>query len=197
MHRLYANTLTSLYLVHGDRLRRPFCDSVFPAISINFTPAVSVPHRDHANLADGLCWVLAGGSFDPKRGGHMVLHELKLLIEFPPGSSILFPSAILTHSNTAIQEGEERWSVTQFAAGGLFRWVEYGYHTIRNLGIYHRSIEEKIMADRPQLWRKRLALLSSPASLHADRDEIRTVTAPFKKLLKLATSAMRARDRHD
>lgn len=51
------------------------------------------------------------------------------MIEFPPGSTIIIPSAALRHSNAAIQQGETRYSFTQYTAGGLFRWVDQGYQT--------------------------------------------------------------------
>lgn len=49
------------------------------------------------------------------------------MVEFPPGSTVLIPSAILSHSNVDIREGERRYSFTQYAPGGLFRWVEHGF----------------------------------------------------------------------
>lgn len=62
-----------------------------------------------------------------KAGQHLVLWDLKVVIEFPPGSTILIPSAALRHSNTAIAKGETRYSFTQYSAGGLFRWVVQGF----------------------------------------------------------------------
>lgn len=56
----------------------------------------------------------------------MVLWDLKLVIEFPPGSTILLPSAAIAHSNTTIGRREMRCSFTQFTAGGLFRWTAHG-----------------------------------------------------------------------
>ena len=44
-----------------------------------------------------------------------------------PGSTILIPSALITHYNIDILEGETRYSVTQYTAGGLFRFVEHGF----------------------------------------------------------------------
>jgi hypothetical protein len=84
-------------------------------------------HTDHKNLAFGWCSVASLGSFDPKKGGHLILWDCKLVVEFPPGSTVLIPSAILSHSNVDIGEGEKRYSFTQYAAGGLFRWVEHGF----------------------------------------------------------------------
>lgn len=57
------------------------------------------------------------------------MKELKLIVEFPASSTILIPSAVITHSNTPVGEHETRSSLVQYAAGGLFRWVENGYMT--------------------------------------------------------------------
>jgi hypothetical protein len=62
-------------------------------------------------------------------GGHLILWDLKLVIESPPGSTIIIPSGALRHSNIAIRTGESRYSFTQYTAGGLFRWVDHGYQT--------------------------------------------------------------------
>ena len=55
-----------------------------------------------------------------------MLWDLDLVIEFPPGSTILLPSAAIAHSNTSIGRRESRCSFTQFTAGGLFRWTTHG-----------------------------------------------------------------------
>jgi hypothetical protein len=74
-----------------------------------------------------MCAVTAFGDFDPKKGGHLILWECGLVIEFPPGSTILLPSATISHSNVTIGRDERRYSFTQYTAGGLFRWVENGF----------------------------------------------------------------------
>lgn len=84
-------------------------------------------------MSHGICSITALGSFDPKAGGHIVLHELELVIEFPPGSTVLIPSAIITHSNTKIQSGENRYSFTQYAAGSLFSYIDNGLKSKREL----------------------------------------------------------------
>ncbi|KAF8868766.1 hypothetical protein BD779DRAFT_1387118, partial [Infundibulicybe gibba] len=55
--------------------------------------------------------------------------DARLVIEFPAGSTILIPSGSMRHSNTTIGKAETRLSFTQFCAGSLFRWVEYGFQT--------------------------------------------------------------------
>jgi hypothetical protein len=115
-------------------LRRPYDSKVgvYPCCSINVgRHTASYPHTDTANLAQSWCSITAIGDFDPKLGGHLVLKELGLVIEFPASSTVLIPSALITHSNVPVREHEARFSIVQYAAGGLFRWVENGFMTDR------------------------------------------------------------------
>ncbi|KAL1685119.1 hypothetical protein GGG16DRAFT_66948 [Schizophyllum commune] len=123
----YNDTMKKLF--ESDRtLRRNFPRSVWACVTINFGPrTVTYKHRDFGNLSFGWCAITALGDFNPDLGGDLVLWECKLIIRFPPGSTVLIPSAIINHSNTAIAEGETRYSVTQYTSGALFRWVEHGF----------------------------------------------------------------------
>ncbi|KAJ6459298.1 hypothetical protein C8R45DRAFT_1221437 [Mycena sanguinolenta] len=118
-------------LAEWDRsLRWPFESSIFAACTFNFGPRASTcPHLDFGNLAWGWCAITALGSFDADRGGHLILWDLKMVIRFPAGATILIPSAILRHSNVPVQRHEMRSSFVQYTAGGLFRWVRNGFMT--------------------------------------------------------------------
>lgn len=160
MYEYYENRLGKLFL-EDDTLKRPF-NSIFTAASYNLGPqVVCFPHVDFANLPFGWCAITAIGNFDPKKGGHLILWDYKLIIEFPPGSTILIPSAIIKHSNTKIFEGETRYSFTQFAAGGLFRWVDNKFQT---LATYRDSLtkEERLELEKANegRWRFGLGLFS-------------------------------------
>jgi hypothetical protein len=72
------------------------------------------------------------GDFNPDAGGHLVLWDFKLVVRFPAGSTVLIPSTLLLHSNTPIRSGEARYSIVQYAAGGLFRWAHGGFTSERN-----------------------------------------------------------------
>ncbi|KAJ7751851.1 hypothetical protein B0H14DRAFT_2222459, partial [Mycena olivaceomarginata] len=81
--------------------------SPFAAATFNLGPvSVSPPHVDGGNKADGMCLIGTLGDFNPDHGGHLVCWDYDLIIRFPPGCSILIPSAVVTHSNTPIQDGE-------------------------------------------------------------------------------------------
>lgn len=101
-----------------------FPSSPFCALTINMGPqTVCLPHRDYWNLAYGTCPIGVLGPFDHRTGGQLILHEPKLIIELRRGDVMFIPSAAVTHENAPIAEGEERYSFTQYTAGGLFRYV--------------------------------------------------------------------------
>ncbi|KAJ7880729.1 hypothetical protein B0H14DRAFT_2566128 [Mycena olivaceomarginata] len=111
-------------------LRRNFPGGIFAACTFNFGPlAVCTSHIDFANLAWGWCAITALSDFDLDQGGHLILWDLRLVIHFPPGSTILIPSALICHSNVPIQDHEYQASFVQYTAGGLFRWVRNGFWT--------------------------------------------------------------------
>ncbi|KAI0755738.1 hypothetical protein C8Q74DRAFT_1175577, partial [Fomes fomentarius] len=129
MHQEYRHTMNALCSANR-RLKPNFKRNVFGACTFNLGPKVQTKiHTDHLNYAPGWCGIIALGEYDYTKGGHLVLWDLKLVIEFPPGSLIFIPSAILRHSNTTVGDNERRRSFTQFSAGGLFRWVECGFQT--------------------------------------------------------------------
>jgi hypothetical protein len=133
LHSYYKSTLNRLH--KWDKgLKRNFLPVllVFAAATFNFGPAtVTLPHLDFANLAWGWCAITALGHFDPDQGRHLILWDLMLIIRFPPGSTILIPSALMRHSNCSILPGEKRFSFTQFTAAGIFRFVDNDFRTDR------------------------------------------------------------------
>lgn len=103
-------------------------------VTINLGPrTVTAPHRDHANLAAGWCVITAMGDFDHQEGGQLVLWELGLVIDFPAGSSIAIPSALVTHFNVGVGTGQHRYSVTQYCSGHLCRYVDNKMATDKTL----------------------------------------------------------------
>ncbi|KAF4565733.1 hypothetical protein EYR40_002197 [Pleurotus pulmonarius] len=134
LFRSFAPDLAEEYNIVLNRLessqpelRRNFPNSDFASTTVNLGPqTVSITHADSANLAYGLCAITALGDFDPDQGGQLILWNLRVVIRFPPGSTLLVPSALIPHSNLPIQPEESRYSVTQYSAGSLFRWVDNG-----------------------------------------------------------------------
>lgn len=127
VYRHYARETQALY-EHDHTLHPPFKNSVFPAATFNLGPkCVCRGHVDATNVPYGWCMVCALGRFDHKKGGHLVLLEFGLVIDFPAGSVVLIPSSVVRHGNTPIAETETRFSFTQYCAGGVLRWVDHGF----------------------------------------------------------------------
>lgn len=123
-------TLETLASVKASvpQLTYPYENHPFAAVTFNIGPAAwTKPHKDMMNLSWGWCAVTSLGCYDHTKGGHLVLWDLNLAVEFPPYSTIFIPSAILAHSNTAVKPTEHRSSVTQYNSAGLFRWVAYNH----------------------------------------------------------------------
>jgi len=126
-HKFYRDRMKELTL-WDPKLLPIFPNSAFSAATFNFGPEVrTYRHKDFNNLSHGWCSITALGDFDPKAGGHLVLWELKKIIEFPAGSTIFIPSALVSHSNTPTSPSERRQSFTQYTAGSILRFMACGF----------------------------------------------------------------------
>jgi len=146
-----------------------FPNSPWAATTVNFGPKMACfRHFDSNNLVFGCCSITALSEFDPAASSHIILWECGLIVTFPPGSTILIPSACISHSNTAIQSHKSRYSFTQYSAGGLFRFIKHNF--LQNdvfwasLNKEEQAVEEE--KDRNQLeWG--LSLFSTLEALQA------------------------------
>lgn len=88
----------------------------------------------------------------------MVLWEYGIYVEFPHASTIGIPSALVTHSNLAVRAGEIRCSITQWASGALFRWMDNGGKTNKEID---PSNLKGIKEARMKYFKKGLALFTT------------------------------------
>lgn len=78
----------------------------------------------------------------------MVLRQLGLVVEFPSGSTVLIPSATVTHENIPVGRDETRALLVHFTSGGIFRYAEYGFRTERAIEKEDRQRWDKLKAER-------------------------------------------------
>jgi hypothetical protein len=97
------------------------------------------------------------------------LFDIKKFIRFPPGSLILIPSALMRHGNTPIQAGDQRLGLTQYAAGGLFRWVENGFCRAVDAD---RATRTRMELENGERYERLLDLYSTHKRLSADRASV-------------------------
>lgn len=81
-------------------------------------------------------------------------------MEFPPGSLILIPSAVITHSKIHVDPGDFRSSFTQYVLGGLLRYVDHGFQLEHELKRRNPALYDIVMRERPEKWTMGLDLLS-------------------------------------
>ncbi|KAJ3841771.1 hypothetical protein F5878DRAFT_531028 [Lentinula raphanica] len=164
LHHLYDNVLNLLHEDDPD-FERNFPDCAWAAAHVNFLRAVTLRHRDFLNLIYGLCAIFPVGSYNYQTGGHLILWDLGLLLEFPPGSVILIPSALIEHSNISVLSGEIRSSITFYSAAGLFRWCHNGFMSDKDFASRASpKLLKEWKAYRHEMWREGLDLLKYPST---------------------------------
>ncbi|KAF8158739.1 hypothetical protein K438DRAFT_1909999 [Mycena galopus ATCC 62051] len=165
LYRYYADYNARLGS-QPPHLGRPFLKSVFSCAAFNFGPRVcTFKHRDVCNLPFGWCAVQALGCYNPQLGGHLVLWDLKLVVEFPPSALILLPLATIAHSNVPVVDDEERISFTQFTAGGIFRFVDNGFRTQAELEAEDPAEYARMAEKKESRWEEGLQLFSTVSEL--------------------------------
>ncbi|KAF9031152.1 hypothetical protein BJ165DRAFT_1535483 [Panaeolus papilionaceus] len=126
----YKTNLDKLYTHHPELGEPNFSRSILPKVAFNLGRNVwTFKHVDSQNCPFGWCCVTSLGSFDYTQGGHLILWELGIFLEFPAGYCICIPSALITHSNIPVNQEEKRMSFTQYCPGEIFRYIENGFMT--------------------------------------------------------------------
>ncbi|TFY50823.1 hypothetical protein EVG20_g11309 [Dentipellis fragilis] len=148
-------------------LKQNFRGSIYPSITFNLGPKTEcIDHNDCGNAPDVPCAVTSLGDFNADDGGDVYLWDLRLCIRFPAGSTILLSSAGMHHGNTPITKGEHRYSITQYCAGGLLRWVRLGFRPADKVPARECL---KIEGTHEERWRTILGRLSKYVHLDKDR----------------------------
>lgn len=147
--------------------------SVYPSAGFNFGPDVwTYKHRDVLNCPFGWCAVQSLGRFDTTKGGHLVLWEARLVIEFPSGSLILLSSAAITHSNLPVGSGDVRASFTHYASGGIFRYIDYGLRTEKGLKEEDYELWDEVRREKEGKWKAGCNLMSTVEGLSSKKNVV-------------------------
>ncbi|KAK0197705.1 hypothetical protein F5146DRAFT_1016387 [Armillaria mellea] len=155
LFRYYEDRVNRLHEHLGTT--RPFPRSIFPCATFNFGGNVwTYNHKDVMNCPFGWCAIIALGRFNPSLGVHLILWELKMVVEFPHAATVFIPSATITHSNTVPAPGDERVSFTQFYNG--FRMES-------ELREQDYEAYQQMLADKDTRWEQGLGLYSTVEEL--------------------------------
>ncbi|KAJ7164859.1 hypothetical protein C8R43DRAFT_850218, partial [Mycena crocata] len=72
------------------------------------------------DLACGWASFLALGDYDWHGGGHLILWDFNLVIEFRPGETLLFPRALVRYSFVPVANTETQYTLIQFTPAPVF-----------------------------------------------------------------------------
>ena len=171
--KLYQHVKNKLDLLFSDSsngFERPFSPSIFPTTTFNLGLQVTtVEHFDSMNLPYGWITLTSFGHYDSTKGGYLILSTLGLIIQFPAGSTILFPSSVTRHSNTPIQGHETRLSFTQLIPGGLFHYIDYNFQLKKVAATKDKILFQKVDKEENYAWEKSINLFSYYNELPKDR----------------------------
>ena len=133
-YQYYKTNLDKLREMHPYLPSHLFPKSILPSAAFNLgNRVVTKKHVDSQNCPFGWCTITALGDFDASKGGHIILWDLGIIVEFPPGACICLPSALITHSNIPTGDDEVRMSFTQYCCGEIFRYIENGFRTDKQM----------------------------------------------------------------
>lgn len=142
-------------------------DLPFASLTANLGPqTVCKTHKDIKNKAPGgVCAVQTLGPYNSELGGHLVLHELRGIVEMRPGDVIFFPSAVINHETIPISAQEKRYSLVWYSAAGLFRWRDAGGRSLKKWAKDSPSDYDAHQQMGPQRWSDGWQNFSTPSSL--------------------------------
>ncbi len=124
VHKEYQDTLQTVYKRHKKNcdVKCLFCNSIYSTAICNFgSKTIIVFHKDYKNKVNGFLAIISFRKFKHTKDSHLVLKDLKLIIEFSSESTILFLSCIIEYVITPIRNDKCRYSFVQYTARGPFQ----------------------------------------------------------------------------
>jgi hypothetical protein len=122
----YTENATNLIYKFDENLRCEF-DGVFPAAEFDLGELGSTPRLQDQDVLHGWHALTALGMYDSRYGGNIILWDDGFVIRFPPGTTILFPAALMCYSFVKVQAGEKQYTLSQYSPAGLYGYITNGY----------------------------------------------------------------------
>lgn len=98
--------------------------SVFTTTEISFGHAPSPAHKNIMTAFDTMEAITVLGSWDPRKGGGIMLWHDGAMLELIPGATVLFPAGSKNYSLVAVGPHETRYVFRQYCHAGVLRWIE-------------------------------------------------------------------------
>jgi hypothetical protein len=149
----YCENAMNLIFKHDPELRREY-PGAFAGSEFSLGGIGSAPRIHDRDLLQGWRAITSLGTYDSRYGGDIVLWDEGLIVRFPPGTTILFPAALMRYSFVGVQGGEVQYHFAQFSSAGLYRYILNGYVSDRR---FESTATKKEMALMEAARRRRVA----------------------------------------
>ncbi|KAK6996432.1 hypothetical protein R3P38DRAFT_2365373, partial [Favolaschia claudopus] len=117
----------SSFLYINPGAQYPCPASVFSAITIELGgPHFRTDHRGVPWEYEPASWAIltAIGNYRPVNRGHIIFWDFGLVVQFPPGATILIPPGLIRYSFVKVAEHHTRYSILQWAGAGIQRFLD-------------------------------------------------------------------------
>ena len=101
-------------------------------------------HRDASEAQYGYSGLISCGNFE---GAGLILYELEVILELQPGDIVIFPDALINHSNEAVKG--ERCSVVAFTQENVYNYWAREYNLTLRRKLRKSKMEERGSAKKP------------------------------------------------
>ncbi|KZV74672.1 hypothetical protein PENSPDRAFT_647872 [Peniophora sp. CONT] len=167
----YEHTCDRMRELHDllPDLKFPFPNCVYPSVTFNGGPQTATyEHADTSHNPGTPSMVFACGNYK-KDHARFIFHDFNVYVDFPPNCGILLSSAAVRHSNTALVDGETRYSIAMYMPGALIRYAAYGGN-VGGIPAHQRAQLDDL---HKETWTHQHARLSKLWELPADRERVR------------------------
>ncbi|KAJ7848686.1 hypothetical protein B0H13DRAFT_1574532, partial [Mycena leptocephala] len=117
---------SSLHLPMDPTNDGPYQPTAFSELEYRFSIPDSVPRRDTDDHPSSFRALTAVRHYDSGQGD-LVLWRERTVVEFPPGSTFLFPAGLVHYSFSAVEKPGRQMLISQSCSAGLHGYVENGF----------------------------------------------------------------------
>lgn len=143
--------------------------AVWPTVTFNGGPQTATfEHADVLNQPGVPCGVHCLGYWNAKKSARFIMHDFRLYVDFPPNRTVIISSAGVRHSNTALEEGDRRYSIAMYMSGALMRYAAFG----GNVGGIPADQRARLDQELGETWVHQYARLSNFWDLEEDRRDV-------------------------
>ncbi|KAJ7152744.1 hypothetical protein C8R43DRAFT_886147, partial [Mycena crocata] len=122
--RSHAAVAMAVDALVSRKIAKPaFPNSVFTTSQLRFCDVPSISQKNIDSDFVTMEAITAVGTYDKKRG-QLILYDDEGAVEFPPGSTALFPTGTKRFSFAPVAAHETRYLFRQFCHASVLRWLE-------------------------------------------------------------------------